>query len=114
MTLHALCATGAIGEGQCKQFEIDGHKLFVVHHRGQFYAYRNRCPHLGIELQWQPDQFLDYDGELIQCSTHNALFVIEDGECVAGPCRGAALESLPLKVTEGELAVSLPPPATPR
>lgn len=67
MALTPLCPAPAIAEGQCKQFELAATKLFVVHYQGAYYGYLNRCPHLGIELQWQPDKFLDYDGELIQC-----------------------------------------------
>lgn len=58
------------------------------------YAYVNSCPHIGVTLNWLPEQFLDSEGELIQCSTHGALFLIETGECISGPCNGQALTSL--------------------
>jgi nitrite reductase/ring-hydroxylating ferredoxin subunit len=47
------------------------------------------CPHLGIPLNWAPERFLDLDGTLIQCSSHGALFQIDSGECIAGPCAWA-------------------------
>jgi nitrite reductase/ring-hydroxylating ferredoxin subunit len=53
-----------------------------------------------------PDRFLDSEGELIQCATHGALFRIESGECLRGPCLGAFLEPLPLKVREGRVFLS--------
>jgi nitrite reductase/ring-hydroxylating ferredoxin subunit len=31
---------------------------------------------------------------MIQCATHGALFLIESGECVAGPCAGQSLQAL--------------------
>ena len=71
-----------------------GDKLFAVRKDGQVFAYRNRCPHRGIPLEWLPDQFLDHSASLIQCATHGALFLIDSGECVAGPCAGQALEAL--------------------
>ncbi|MNT92136.1 hypothetical protein D3C72_2333610 [compost metagenome] len=49
-------------------------------------------------MEWLPDQFLDSSGSLIQCATHGALFLIESGECVAGPCAGESL--LPLALEE--------------
>lgn len=104
-----LCPSDAIAEGQSKQFSCAGVALFVVKQAGAFYAYENRCPHLGIELQWQPDQFLDADREFIQCTTHGALFLIEDGECVSGPCRGQSLRRLPIEVRDGQLHVQLLP-----
>ncbi|WP_148053418.1 Rieske 2Fe-2S domain-containing protein, partial [Pseudomonas fluorescens] len=53
-----------------------------------------RCPHRGVGLEWHHDQFLDPSNSLIQCATHGALFLIEDGECVAGPCVGQALTAI--------------------
>jgi nitrite reductase/ring-hydroxylating ferredoxin subunit len=50
-----------------------------------------------------PDQFLNLDKDYIQCATHAALFRIEDGRCVAGPCRGDVLNALPLAVDKGEI-----------
>lgn len=89
-----LCAPDEVAEGQSRGFEIAGEKLFAVRKDGQLYAYRNRCPHRGIPLEWLPDQFLDTSASLIQCATHGALFLIESGECVAGPCAGQALQRL--------------------
>jgi len=67
---------------------------FLVRVDKQIFAYRNRCPHTGVELNWLPDQFLDMDRHYIQCATHDARFQIEDGRCVAGPCVGDTLEAL--------------------
>lgn len=58
------------------------------------YVYANRCPHRGVALEWQPDEFLDTSASLIQCATHGALFLIESGECVAGPCEGKSLRAI--------------------
>ena len=38
---------------------------------------------------------------MIQCANHGALFVIENGECVAGPCSGEALVALPFDIVDG-------------
>jgi len=46
-------------------------------------------------LGWQPDRFLDDSASLIQCATHGALFLIENGECIAGPCAGQSLTAVP-------------------
>jgi len=32
---------------------------------------------------------------------HGALFEIDTGACVAGPCMGKALRALPVRVTQG-------------
>ncbi|UTW09227.1 Rieske (2Fe-2S) protein [Pseudomonas benzenivorans] len=92
--MKRLCAPQELAEGQSRGFEIEGRKLLAVRKDGQVYAYHNRCPHRGIPLEWLPDQFLDASASLIQCATHGALFLIDSGECVAGPCAGQALEAL--------------------
>ena len=75
----------------------------MVHKNGEFFAYLNQCPHTGASLEWQQDQFLDLDKELIQCATHDALFIIDSGECIAGPCVGDALQPLELSVVRNEI-----------
>ncbi len=86
-----LCHIDDIEEGKSKGFELNEGTVFAVNKDAIIYVYKNRCPHLGVELDWQEDQFLDPDGALIQCSTHGALFLIEDGSCVSGPCMGDQL-----------------------
>lgn len=98
--MHYLCQRNDIPDPGAKGFVIDGHALFAVHRHGDIFVYQNTCPHLGIELEWMPDQFLDRDGELIQCATHGALFLIESGLCVVGPCTGQALVALPFTVQD--------------
>lgn len=87
----ALCQIDEIKEGSAKGFQISGKPIFVIHKGGEYYIYQNKCPHLQIELEWMPDQFLDMDGALIHCSTHGALFLINSGECISGPCLGQKL-----------------------
>ena len=89
-----LCAPSELAEGQSRGFVIDHLNLFAVRRDGRVYAYRNHCPHRGVPLEWQPDRFLDDSGSLIQCARHGALFLIDSGECVAGPCEGQALQRL--------------------
>lgn len=76
-------------------------ELLLVQREGQVHAYRNRCPHTGVNLEWRPDQFLDPSESYIQCATHGALFRIGDGFCLQGPCAGQSLEPLTL-LQEGE------------
>lgn len=102
-----LCAPDEVAEGQSRGFEIAEEKLFAVRKDGQLYAYRNRCPHRGIPLEWLPDQFLDASASLIQCATHGALFLIESGECVAGPCAGQSLQELAIREDDQGIWVEL-------
>ena len=98
-----LCRCDELAEGQSRGFEINGLALLLVRRAGQVYAWRNSCPHRGIPLEWMPDQFLDHSGSLIQCATHGALFLIENGECVAGPCSGQYLQKIAIQEQDGVL-----------
>lgn len=98
-----LCATTDLAEGQCKGFEQQGQRLLAVRRDGVVHVYENRCPHRGVPLEWIPDQFLDSSGSLIQCATHGALFLIESGECVSGPCAGEALRAHPCTERDGSI-----------
>lgn len=89
-----LCDLTDIDEGQSRGFALGALAVLVVRREGHVYVYENRCPHRGIGLEWTPDRFLDESGSLIQCATHGALFLIESGECVAGPCAGQFLRPL--------------------
>lgn len=100
-----LCHTDDIDEASSRSFELGDDKLFAVKKDGQIYVYRNQCPHLGVELNWQEHQFLDMDAALIQCSTHGALFLIEDGECVAGPCQGKSLQPIASTIIDGNITL---------
>ena len=102
-----LCASGDLAPNSSRGFDIDGHRLLAVRRDGIAYFYLNRCPHRGIPLEWQPDRFLDDSASLIQCATHGALFLIESGECIAGPCAGQSLTALPGREDEQGLWVKL-------
>lgn len=81
------------------EFELpDGEPAFALIDRGRVRAYRNRCPHRGVTLNWVPGRFLDSDGRYLQCATHGALFRPEDGVCVAGPCVGERLPALAVTI----------------
>ena len=67
--------------------------------------YVNCCPHVGTALDWAPDRFLSPDGSVIVCATHGAQFGIADGVCLRGPCVGAALESVPVRIEDGLILV---------
>lgn len=99
--LADIPAEGAIG------FKIDtpngARDIFVVRRADTCYAYLNSCPHTGVSLDWQPNQFLDSDGALIQCSTHGALFRIEDGLCIYGPCVNRSLTAIRTEIGAGQV-----------
>lgn len=95
--MHLLCAPQELPEATSRGFEVNGVALLAIRREGTVYTYRNSCPHRGVRLEWQPDRFLDSSASLIQCARHGALFLIENGECVSGPCETQSLQALPCR-----------------
>ncbi len=106
-----LCPLTSVADGGAIGFKLSaadgGSNIFVVRQRGNYYAYVNSCPHTRVSLDWQPGQFLNPGGTLIQCSTHGALFRIEDGLCINGPCVNQSLTSITTELEDGDLCILL-------
>lgn len=97
-------------DGECREFAFseDGEQVecFLVRKNGSYYAYQNSCPHTGATLNWTPGQFLTLEKDLIQCSLHGALFRIEDGYCLHGPCAGMSLHPVAVSVDSGRIVLA--------
>jgi nitrite reductase/ring-hydroxylating ferredoxin subunit len=97
--MERICLTEDIPEREARSYETaNGDNIFITQRDGCFYAYQNLCPHLQTELEFLENQFLDRYQEFIECSTHGALFLVETGECISGPCQGQSLEKVAIKV----------------
>jgi len=103
---HQLCQLHELENPGAKAFEIGETSIFIVRQDDQAYAYINSCPHRGIRLEWQPDQFLDTEKQYIQCSTHGALFTLDTGKCIVGPCNGQSLQPIECRIDQGQVLVT--------
>ena len=96
---------GELAPGMTKKFALSNGKYSVegmlLNYQGTLHAYVNRCPHIGISLDWVDNQFFTIDGRYLMCANHGATFEPATGECIWGPCVGAALQHVPLEM-EGE------------
>lgn len=73
-----------------------------------FVAYVDSCPHYrgGTPMAWRTDAYLNAEGTHLTCYAHGALFEIETGACVSGPCLGRKLTRVPLQEEpDGSLSV---------
>lgn len=102
-----LCGAEEVPEGGGRDFHFSaGDELrfvLVVRKHGVLRAYENSCPHLGTPLNFLPGRFFDRDGEHLLCATHGALFRIEDGLCISGPCLGRNLRPLAIHIENGAI-----------
>ena len=100
-----LCALSSLEDRSARNFVLQIRDAyfhgFVVRHGDEVIGYVDRCPHQGLPLSQKLDAYLTDDKSLIQCSWHGALFRVDDGVCVGGPCGGARLTPWPVKVEDG-------------
>ncbi len=67
-------------------------RAFAIRFEGQVHAYLNRCTHVAMEMDYQPDRFFDPSGRWLLCATHGAEYAPDTGECAGGPCRGGLVK----------------------
>lgn len=93
----ALCASADLREGQeAVPFDVvyggQSCRAFAIRFEGQVQAYLNRCSHVAMEMDFQPNRFFDDSGQWLLCATHGATYHPESGECMGGPCRGGLVK----------------------
>jgi len=80
-------------------FEEEG--ILLKLRDGRFRAYKNECRHLPMKLDdREPRDFWDSSRTHLVCNSHGARYRPSDGLCVAGPCEGSHLRSLPIVVED--------------
>ena len=85
----------------------DGHRhLILTRKADEVNVFLNSCPHTGVRLDWKVGVFLTVDKAHLQCSTHGALFELDSGFCVAGPCINQCLVKLQTKVYDQAIYVN--------
>ncbi|NKB76320.1 MAG: Rieske 2Fe-2S domain-containing protein [Gammaproteobacteria bacterium] len=106
-----VCSTKDLTEkGSAIGFEVDAEQFlngFVVLFNGKPYAYLNRCPHVGTELDWVPGVVFDEQKTFLSCATHGALFDPVTGGCVRGPCINQFLVSLVIHIEDDNVMVAV-------
>lgn len=63
-------------------------RAFAVRYKGTVHAYLNRCTHVAMELDWQPNRIFDDSGQWLLCASHGAAYLPDTGQCAGGPCHG--------------------------
>ena len=100
-TTAPLCRLADIGEAG-KELRVDGaggpQWLMLFNRDGAVSAWQNVCPHQGRALNWAPDRFLFSDEGLLVCAHHGASFELPGGRCVSGPCEGAHLKPVAIRI----------------
>jgi nitrite reductase/ring-hydroxylating ferredoxin subunit len=67
-------------------------RAFAIRYEGKPHAYLNRCTHVAMEMDWQPNKFFDDTGNWLLCASHGAAYKADTGECGGGPCKGGLVK----------------------
>lgn len=105
LPLWPLCNSRDLLEGgQAVPFDINyaGQtcRAFAIRYSGLPHAYLNRCTHVAMELDWQPNRIFDDSGQWLLCASHGAAYQPDTGQCAGGPCHGG-LVKITLSETDG-------------
>lgn len=82
-------------------FKAKGHEILVVNADGQFYAFENRCPHMGYPLY-----FGNLKGQVLTCGFHYAKFDVKTGKSL-GTVTKKFLKMLDVKIQDGDVLVKM-------
>jgi nitrite reductase/ring-hydroxylating ferredoxin subunit len=111
---YAICGFNEIPSQKAKGFKLsriddDGTErafnIVIIRWGKQVFGYINRCPHDGVNLDWERNSFLDSNGIRLQCGKHGALFELGTGMCIEGPPKGRCLQPVHLQVMDGDICV---------
>ena len=95
--LQPLCNSGDLLEaGQAVPFDVvyagQTCRAFAIRFNGSVHAYLNRCTHVAMELDWQPNRVFDATGQWLLCASHGAAYAPDTGQCAGGPCQGGLVK----------------------
>lgn len=97
-------------DGELIPVEVDGTRVVLVRHAGQFYAVQNNCSHQDFPLS---EAGFDPRDEVLVCAWHGGCFDVRTGAAVVPPAT-EPVETFPVRVSadgwvEIELTGSLAP-----
>ncbi|MBC7377429.1 MAG: Rieske 2Fe-2S domain-containing protein [Burkholderiaceae bacterium] len=95
--LIALCnSPELVDNGDAVPFDVvfagQTCRAFAIRYEGVSHAYLNRCAHIAMKMDYQPNRFFDDSGRWLLCATHGAVYQPDTGDCAGGPCRGGLIK----------------------
>lgn len=82
-------------------------EAFAFRLADKIFAYYNECAHISLPLDWDDNDFFTLDHQRLVCKHHGAEYTPETGQCVDGPCTGAALKPIKLLERDGMIWADL-------
>jgi len=94
-----IAETKAVSENRMQVFSVKGKEVLVVNVEGKFYAFENRCPHMGYPLF-----FGSLQGDTLTCGFHSAKFNVRTGKSL-GPVTSEPLKTFPVKIQNSSIFI---------
>jgi len=96
-----IAETWEIPRNRMQVFRVKGYEILVINVEGEFYAYENKCPHMGYPLYLG-----SLDGKVLTCGFHHAKFDVETGKSL-GAVTQKSLRMLNVKIQGTAILVEL-------
>jgi nitrite reductase/ring-hydroxylating ferredoxin subunit len=96
-----IAETKDVSKKQMRVFKVKGREILLLHVEGEFYAFENRCPHMGYPLF-----FGSLEGDVLTCGFHSAKFHVRTGKSI-GPATGKPLRVVPVKIQKSSILVKV-------
>jgi len=93
--------TQEIPKNKMQIFKVEGHEILVVNVEGEFYAFENRCPHMGYPLYLG-----SLEGKVLTCGFHYAKFDVSTGKSL-GLVTHKPLRAFKVKTQDAAVLVEL-------
>jgi 3-phenylpropionate/trans-cinnamate dioxygenase ferredoxin subunit len=91
-------------DGELIPIEIDGTRVVLVRHAGEFFAVQNNCSHQDFPLS---EAGFDSRDEVLVCAWHGGCFDVRSGAAVVPPAT-EPVETFPVRVSvEGWVEIGL-------
>ena len=96
-----IAETHEIPKNKMRVFKIENYEILVVNVEGEFYAFENRCPHMGYPLYLGR-----LEGKVLTCGFHYAKFDVTSGKSL-GAVTDKPLKKFKIKIQNSLVQVGL-------
>jgi 3-phenylpropionate/trans-cinnamate dioxygenase ferredoxin subunit len=96
-----IAETKDIPKDKMRVFKVNDREILIVNVEDKFYAFKNRCPHMGYPLY-----FGSLEGKLLTCGFHYAKFDVRTGKSL-GPVTHSPLKTFKIKIQNSSILVEL-------
>lgn len=104
-----LCRLDELADGGVKGFAFGPpgktFRMLVTRVGDAVHGYVDSCPHFQQPMQMPAGDFITV-GTVLWCRWHYAQFRFEDGYCIEGPCKGGALDPVPVRIDDGRILIA--------